>query len=469
MKQTQRWSFAVVAICVFLPKVAVGQTIGQEILAADETKLLPTGFTGTLNSTSFGKAVALDSNVLVVGAPLEDRPAPAGNFAGAVYVFEFDGTMWNQTQRLVAPDGATGDSFGSSVAVSLGSGDLDFLLVGTPRPDSEEGRVYAFKRLNDGPWEYHQMLEFDGTNPGDHFGQDVDIDFFIPPNSQTDDPIFVAIVGAPEDEEIPSQGLQGSISIFQYLGDQAGWIEPAVFYGENPVPPFLNDIHMGVSVAIAGPLMVAGAPVFDRVGAQSAGAAFLYSQGNQQPGGGFSYSFASRLEASTVQNERLGDSITADFPPAQAAVGAPFNSELGQFSGAVYIFDILSQGLTRTEVQKLQASDGQPFDEFGTSVSMDGTLLAVGAPGVSGNGAIYIFEKGAAADSWTEAGRILPDIATPSLCEGGESVAVSLTTAVSGCPYVSTDGGALVYMATGEIFSDGFESGNLTGWSTAVP
>ena len=469
MKQTRLLGFAVVAICVLLPGQASGQSIGQEILDADEVKLLPTGFIGTLGSTAFGRAVAIDSNVLVVGAPTEDRPAPVGILAGAVYVFEYDGTMWNQTQRLVAPDGAALDYFGSSVAVSLGSGDLDFLLVGTPWPDSEEGKVYAFRRENDGPWEYDRLLEFDGTNAGDHFGKSVDIDFFIPPNSQTDEPIFVALVGAPEDEEIPSQALQGSMSIFQYLGDGAGWIEPAVFYGENPAPGFLNDVHMGWSVAIAGPLMVAGAPVFDRIGAQFAGAAFLFSQGNQQPGGGFAYSYASRLEASAVNNERLGNSITADFPPAQAAVGAPFNSELGQSAGAVYIFDIMSHGLTRTEVQKLQASDGQAFDEFGTSVSMDGNLLAIGAPGVSGNGAIYIFEKGSAPNSWTETGRILPDIATPNDCDGGESVAVSATTAVSGCPFVSTDGGALVYMATGEIFTDGFESGNTTLWSSTVP
>lgn len=462
MQPTRSWGFAVVAISVLLPGLVLSQSIGQEILDAGEIKLLPTGFTGTLGSTSFGRAVAIDSNVLIVGAPTEDRPAPVGILAGAVYIFEHDGTMWNQTQRLVAPDGAAQHYFGSSVAVSLGSGDLDFLIVGTPWPDSEEGRVYVFKRENDDPWVYDQLLEFDGTNAGDHFGTDVDIDFFIPPNSQTDDPIFVAIVGAPEDEEIPSQALQGSISIFQYLGDGAGWIEPAVFYGENPAPGFLNDIHMGMSVAIAGPLMVAGAPVFDRIGAQFAGAAFLFSQGNQQPGGGFAYGYASRLEALAVNNERLGDSITADFPPAQAAVGAPFNSELGQSAGAVYIFDIMSHGLTRSEVQKLQASDAQPFDEFGTSVSMDGNLLAIGAPGVNDNGAIYIFEKGSAANSWTETGRVLPDIASPNICEGGESVAVFTTTAVSGCPYVSTDGGALVYMATGEIFTDGFESGNTS-------
>ena len=47
----------------------------------------------------FGGAVAIDGDVMVVGAPERDD---AGGSSGAAYVFRFDGASWNQEQRLNA-------------------------------------------------------------------------------------------------------------------------------------------------------------------------------------------------------------------------------------------------------------------------------------------------------------------------------------------------------------------------------
>lgn len=61
----------------------------------------------------FGRSVAVGGNVLVVGAP-EDSEAGGG--AGAAYVFEFDGSAWQEVGKLLPPAGQSGAEFGRSGA-----------------------------------------------------------------------------------------------------------------------------------------------------------------------------------------------------------------------------------------------------------------------------------------------------------------------------------------------------------------
>src|SRR5262245_38829096 len=74
-----------------------------------------------------------------------------------------------------------------------------------------------------------------------------------------------------------------------------------------------------------------------------------------------------------------------------ALIGAA--TDLGDESGSVYVFRY--NGSAWVEEQKLLASDGQPFDEFGASVSVSGDLAVIGAYGTDdlGNesGSAYVF------------------------------------------------------------------------------
>ena len=74
------------------------------------------------------------------------------------------------------------------------------------------------------------------------------------------------------------------------------------------------------------------------------------------------------------------------------ANGATVNGNPAQ--GAVYVFT-LSNGIW-TEAQKLTAQDGAAYDNFGLSVALQGSTILVGSPvaninGHSGQGAAYIF------------------------------------------------------------------------------
>ena len=82
---------------------------------------------------------------MVVRAPLRDN----GNapFSGAVYIFtlpgengrKLQGETWTEDKILTTSDMASGDVFGSSVAISG-----DTLLVGAYGKDGGKGAAYVF-------------------------------------------------------------------------------------------------------------------------------------------------------------------------------------------------------------------------------------------------------------------------------------------------------------------------------------
>ncbi len=63
----------------------------------------------------FGRSVALDGTRLLVGANLDDE---AGTDAGAVYVFDLQGSTWAQSAKIVSESPAAGEYFGTSVGLS---------------------------------------------------------------------------------------------------------------------------------------------------------------------------------------------------------------------------------------------------------------------------------------------------------------------------------------------------------------
>ncbi len=81
----------------------------------------------------------MDGDTVVVGAR---RDKDKGNNSGSAYVFTKPATGWTSTStaaKLTASDGASGDRFGSSVAV-----DADTVVVGAygdDDNDSDSGSV----------------------------------------------------------------------------------------------------------------------------------------------------------------------------------------------------------------------------------------------------------------------------------------------------------------------------------------
>jgi len=112
----------------------------------------------------FGVSTALDDDYAVVGSRYHDNGAISD--AGAVYVFKRSGTAWFEQQKLVAGDGAAADLFHQcSIAGS-------WLAVGAYQHDAKAknaGAVYLFQR-NGEVWSERQKIVADDGAEGDFFG-----------------------------------------------------------------------------------------------------------------------------------------------------------------------------------------------------------------------------------------------------------------------------------------------------------
>lgn len=137
----------------------------------------------------FGSALALSGNLLAVGAYGRGVPKSNGISLGqgSVYLYERDpgqASGWRFVNLIKSDDGAPGDWFGRSVAF-----DADIMVVGAPLKKNgsgiQTGAAYAFLRNGGGiadNWRQVHKFTYGGTAGSPWFGDDVAIsatDLFV--------------------------------------------------------------------------------------------------------------------------------------------------------------------------------------------------------------------------------------------------------------------------------------------------
>jgi hypothetical protein len=120
---------------------------------------------------AFGNSVAIDSNTVVVGA--YEATVGGNSRQGAAYVFTESGSAWNQTAKLTASDGATYDLFGDSVAIS-GNTVVVGAFLATVGGNDQQGAAYVFQSTS-GVWTQTQKLTASDGAVNDTFGRSVSI------------------------------------------------------------------------------------------------------------------------------------------------------------------------------------------------------------------------------------------------------------------------------------------------------
>ena len=120
------------------------------------------------NGEWFGYSVAVDGDTVVVGAYRIN--------SGSAYVFIKPTGSWadaNETGKLTASDGASGDNLGFSVAV-----DGDTVVVGARGYDDDTGAIYVFTKPSTGWDDVNEVTKFTASDGGeDHlFGSSVALD-----------------------------------------------------------------------------------------------------------------------------------------------------------------------------------------------------------------------------------------------------------------------------------------------------
>ena len=380
----------------------------------------------------FGYSVAISGGTAVVGAPFHPGGPTKGE--GSAYVFTRSGATWTQQAQLTAGDRAAGDSFGASVAISG-----DTVVVGacgnsTSGMNPTEGSAYVFTRSGTTWSQQQELLDGEEATP-DYFGLWVAI---------SGDTI---VVGAP-DHNVGANVDQGSAYVFTRSGTT--WNEQQELTAADGVAG-----DQFARVAISGDTIVVGVPGH-------------YSYGNWRQGGAYVFT----LSGSTWSQQQKLTAADGDDPwdcfgasvaisgdtvlvgaPQQASTG---NSGDGQSSA--YVFTRV--GIVWIQQQKLTAADWGAWDSFGEAVAISGDTIVVGAPdhNVGANldqGSAYVFTR--SGTTWNEQQELTAaDSAAPAL-DGdrfGSSAAISGATIVAGA-CADTVGGniaqgsAYVYQDTG--------------------
>lgn len=285
----------------------------------------------------FGRTVVIQGNTVLVGA----RFAQAGDLegAGAVYVFQKHGALWQFEDKIVSPAPEAEDNFGRAVAIQ---GNL--LVVTARKTSDEEGAAYVFV-YKGGRWISRATLVASDPTKEAYFGQSVDI--------QGD----VIAIGA----RSANPSGAGAFYLFRRSGD--GWIEIAKVAPQNGKK---NDQY-GFTIAMAGNTIVVGSRRADLDTLTDAGAAYVYSLK------GDSVELVTKLTASDASaKDEFGQSaaIAGDV----IAVGA-WKDDNQQ--GSIYLFRRV--GGQWIETNKITASDGMDGDEFGYSLSAFGNRMVTGA------------------------------------------------------------------------------------------
>lgn len=130
-----------------------------------------TAGTDASNDDLFGAAVTVEEDTVLVGAPLAEVGATVDQ--GSVTVFLWAGNTWARQGRLVADDGVADDQFGGAVALSG-----DSLIVGARLADvggeADQGAAYVFTRSGLTWNQQQKLVDAEGAS-GEYFGTGVGI------------------------------------------------------------------------------------------------------------------------------------------------------------------------------------------------------------------------------------------------------------------------------------------------------
>ena len=197
----------------------------------------------------FGKSVALNGNIVLVGA---DEAGAGG--AGSAYVYRWDGSEWTEQAKLTAGDGAAGDALGYHVDLS-GNAALVGAVTDDVGGNIDAGSAYIFHWDGETWLEEAKLTASDG-GASDTFG------FSVALSGNT------ALVGA-RLHDVGGNDFAGSAYVYSWDGIE--WTEQAELTASDGAA----IDYFGTTVALAGDTALVGA-IFSEVGGIiDAGAAYV--------------------------------------------------------------------------------------------------------------------------------------------------------------------------------------------------
>ncbi|MDQ4120241.1 MAG: FG-GAP-like repeat-containing protein [Acidobacteriota bacterium] len=272
-----------------------------------------------------------------------------------------------QRSKLSASDATTNNLFGASLAMSG-----DTIIVGAPNTTIGEnyaqGAAYVFVRHGTGWVEQAKLVASDGRR-GDSFGVSVALSGSI------------AIIGAYGVDLMPGCQIlcdEGAAYVFSRNGTTWTQVQKVISIDPIPLERFGYNVEIENGTAFISEHLADIGEYSDR------GWVNVYQQN------GNAFSLQQRLTTDTP--ELWGFGVGMDFQDDTFVASAMGNNT----GGVVYVF--VRSGTGWIQQQRLQASDPEPANHFGKSVSVSGNLLVVGdyfddIGGKANQGSAYIFTR----------------------------------------------------------------------------
>jgi hypothetical protein len=336
----------------------------------------------------FGTSVAMSGDLLAVGAPGSNGPNPGETGIGSVLLFRYQAEfrLWDFFKRIHPADAEGAAAFGSSLDL-----DGDTLVVGAPGDDfvaDGAGAAYLLHRDQGGSDQWGQVAKLvaaDGMEEAE-FGGAVAVDGGL------------AVIGAPRHGALAFNG--GAI----YLASRnpAGtWSAPVPVGGHAPQA----EDQYGRAVAVSGSRVAASA-YLGQSGATPVDAGIVTIHDFLLDPQGSPVSHATVLVSDPNPSAQAFFGIALDLAGDELIVGSSNQSTgAGAGAGTVEIFRRNGMGVWQW-LQELHAPDASPDDRFGSRVSISGDTLAVGAPYWDASavivdaGCFYLFERGTGLLPW---------------------------------------------------------------------
>ena len=333
-------------------------------------------------------------------------------------------TIQNEIQKLLVSDVDGNDKFGYTVDI-----DDNFAVVGAYLNNGSvngSGSAYIYHKVN-GTWNEQQKLVASDGQTSDNFGCAVAIDGDY------------VIIGAQQNDSNSIES--GSAYIFHL--DNGVWVEQQKIFASDGI----YEGYFGISVSISGSHALVGC------GHNSESVYTFYRQG----------SIWSEQQIITASDGQAGDyfGFALEVDDNIAVIGAKGDDDCSTNSGAVYVYNYI--GGTWIFDEKLKVTEGFSYcsDRFGTSVTLGGGRIAIGAIGDDDNGsfagATYIYKK--ILGEWQQIQKIIP-----TEIDGGDhfgsSVDISGNYLVIGADNFTADnvnsGGVFCYKLASDVFEKQF-------------
>jgi len=287
----------------------------------------------------YGRSVAIGKDVAFVASPHEDD---FGSDYGAVYIYEYDGISWNQSQKITAQDGICSALFSNSLI------NMDYddgtLIVGAPGDDTNgmaSGAAHIFCKSS-GSWiEIAKLVAPDGDS-FDMYGISVAVD---------DD---LVVVGARNDEAYA--GSAGSAYIYQKVS--GSWIYQSKIVSAD----ITSGDWFGQSADIDNGIVVVG----------SNDAAYVFENLDVT---GHDWQQTAKLTSADGQlTNSFGYSVAIENN--DIAVGDRDGGS--EVSGHIHLFEY--DGANWIGLTKLSSDSGMPLDYLGHSIAISGDTVVGGIP-----------------------------------------------------------------------------------------